>query len=214
MSVDPSGAELVARLRDGDESAFADLVRRHHRSLVRFARSCVQSDAIAEEVAQETWIAVIRGLDGFEGRSSLRTWIFRILLNTARARGVAESRTLPFSSLGPDDVEPRPSVDPGRFRPTGDPFAGYWTSPPVPWWAAPEAQAMANETRDVVAAAICGLPVAQAQVVALRDIEGWSADEVCETLGLTEGNQRVLLHRGRSRLRAVLEAHFGEVLSA
>ena len=209
-----SDDELVPRLRDGDESAFAALVRRHHRSLARFARSFVPSEAVAEEVAQETWLAVIRGLDGFEGRSSLRTWIFRILLNTARSRGVSEQRSLPFSSLGPDDLEPCAAVDSSRFRPKDDAFAGYWINAPVQWWAAPEARALAGETRDLVAMALRDLPVAQAQVVTLRDIEGWSAREVCEVLGLSEGNQRVLLHRGRSRLRAVLEAHFEEAVTA
>ncbi len=213
-AADVSDEELISQLRGGDEVAFAGLVRRYHRSLARFARSFVPSDAVAEEVVQETWIAVIRGLEGFEGRSSLRTWIFRILINTARSRGVSELRSRPFSSLGADGSESGPTVDPGRFRPRDDAFAGYWISQPLQWWTAPEPQALANETRQVVGEALRDLPVAQAQVVILRDIEGCSAAEACKILGLSEGNQRVLLHRGRSKLRAVLEAHFGEGVPA
>lgn len=207
-------AELVARLRAGDEVAFMELVKRYHGSLARLARSFVPSEAVAEEVAQEAWIAVVRGLDRFEGRSSLRTWIFRILVNTARARGASERRSLPFSSLAADGSELSETVDPGRFRQAGDPFVGYWATPPQQWWTAPEPQALAAETRRVVAAELGRLPAVQAQVVTLRDIEGWSAGEVCATLGLSEGNQRVLLHRGRARLRAALETHFAEAVGA
>jgi RNA polymerase sigma-70 factor (ECF subfamily) len=206
----PRDDDLLARLRSGDERAFAELVRQHHDSLIRLARPVVSSQAVAEEVAQETWFAVIRGLPGFRGGSSLRTWIVRILLRTAQNRAARERRSLPFSALSGADSDEGPTVDPARFRPPGDPWAGFWSSPPQAWWTAPEPQAMAAETGRVVAEALQDLPPAQAQVVRLRDVEGWSGAEVCAALGLTEANQRVLLHRGRAKLRAALEDHFAE----
>jgi RNA polymerase sigma-70 factor (ECF subfamily) len=205
-----SESELVAALRAGDEAAFAGLVRRHHRSLVRLAMSFVRSEAIAEEVTQETWLAVMRGLDGFEGRSSLKTWIFHILCNQARSRGIKEQRSVPFSALEADEAQ-GPTVDRGRFRGDGDTFAGYWTTVPFAWWGLPEERVSQAETRQVVERTLAGLPARQRQVVSLRDVEGWSADEVCAALGVSEANQRVLLHRGRAQIRAVVEAHFAEL---
>ena len=207
---DVSESELVAALRAGDEAAFVTLVRRHHRCLVRLAMSFVRSEAIAEEVTQETWLAVVRGLDGFEGRSSLKTWIFHILCNQARSRGVKERRSIPFSALEAEEGQ-GPTVDPGRFRGDGDTFAGYWTTVPFAWWGLPEERASQTETRQVVERTLAALPIRQRQVVTLRDVEGWAPGEVCAALGISEANQRVLLHRGRAQLRAVVEAHFAQL---
>ena len=202
-------AELVDALRKGDEDAFRRLVDEHGPALLRVAMGYVGSRAVAEEVLQETWIGVLRGIDRFEGRSSLRTWIFRILTNTARTRAARESRAVPFSSLGGDGGSTdRPVVEPDRFLPPDDPSApGHWASAPKRW-KTPEEGLLAGEVRDVILAAIAGLPPAQRVVVSLRDIEGWPAAEVCETLELSEGNQRVLLHRGRSKVRGELERYF------
>lgn len=197
-------AGLVKALQAGDEAAFRELVKRYHPPLVRLARASVASQAVAEEVTQDTWLAVIRGIGRFEGRSSLRTWIFRILMNQARARGAREKRTVPMSSWGADDDGP--AVDPDRFVPGGQRWAGHWCDPPVPWSDLPAERLVGEETMAMVAAAIDDLPERQREVITLRDVEGWTALEVCDVLGLSEGNQRVLLHRARSRVRAVLEA--------
>lgn len=202
--------ELVARLRAGDEAAFRDLVTRHHRAMHRVARPLVPSPAIADEVVQETWLAIIEGLDRFEGRSSLKSWMFTILLNRARTRGVREQRTTPFSAFGPDEDDGSPTVDPQRFVPPGQPVAGYWTMTPSRFFELPEERILAAETRRVVGAAIERLPARQQLVITLRDIEGWDAEEVCESLGLSAANQRVLLHRARAAVRAQLEEYFAE----
>lgn len=193
--------DLVSRLKGRDEEAFRELVRRHHGVLVRLARTFVQSMATAEEVAQETWLAVLEGLDGFEGRSSLRTWIFSILANRARTRAVRDHRTVLFSEIG--EGEPgEPAVDPARFRPSGS-----WNEPPQPWdLASPEGRVASAQLVEHVRNAIEKLPEAQRAVVLLRDVEGCGAEEACNILGLSETNQRVLLHRGRSRVRKGLEA--------
>lgn len=201
-------ADLLSALRRGDETAFETLVRSHHTSMTRLAGTFVTSSAEAEEVVQETWMAVIQGLGSFEERSSLKTWIFGILVNKARSRAVRERRSVPFSSLSEDADEFGATVDPSRFRGPDDPFAGYWTTVPYAWWSHPEQRAGDAETRTVIEQALVTLPERQRQVVVLHDVEGWSVAEVCRTLGLTEGNQRVLLHRGRGRLRAALEDHF------
>jgi RNA polymerase sigma-70 factor (ECF subfamily) len=157
---------------------------------------------VAEEVAQETWVGVLNGLDRFEGRSSLKTWIFRILVNRAKTRGERESRSVPFSSLESGDGEP--SVDPDRFI-----EAGAWASPPRAWEGEPEDRLLAGEARAVIDRAIEQLPTAQRQVITLRDIEGLDADEVVAVLDITDGNQRVLLHRARSKVRQALEDYLG-----
>lgn len=198
---------LVAALRAGDEAAFRGLVRRHHAGLVRLARSSVSTDAVAEEVAQETWLAVIQGIDRFEGRSSVKSWLFAILVNRARSRGVREHRSVPMSSLG--DGGDEPAVDRGRFAADEHRWGGHWCDPPVRWRDGPVEQLMAKETIGAAARAIAELPERQRQVVGLRDVEGWSSAEVCALLHLSEENQRVLLHRGRSRVRAALELHLG-----
>ncbi len=195
---------MVVALQAGDEAAFRQLVKRYHPAMVRLARASVASQAVAEEVTQDTWLAVIRGVGRFEGRSSLRTWIFRILVNQARARGTREKRTVPMSSFATEDDGP-PAVDPDRFVPEGQRWAGHWCDPPVPWTDLPAERVVGGETIAIVAEAIDGLPERQREVMTLRDVEGWTALEVCDLLGLTEGNQRVLLHRARSRVRAVLE---------
>jgi len=211
VDAETAESDLLARLRAGDERAFSALVNRDHSSMVRLARTFVASQAVAEEVAQETWLAVIRGLPGFEGRSTLRTWTMSILVRTARNRAARERRSLPFSALAyahDDDIDGGPTVNPSRFRPVGEPYAGFWAAPPHRWWSDPEPRALAAETGHIVQAALDALPPVQAQVVQLRDVEGWSAAEVCDALELTQANQRVLLHRGRAKLRAALEEHF------
>ena len=208
----PTDEDLVTRLRAGDETAFRSLVRQHHRGMTRVARSFVSTAAIADEVVQDTWLAVIRGIDKFEGRSSLKTWIFRILINQAKTRGVREQRTTPFSSVTAEE-DAGPTVDPGRFVEPGHEFAGYWSVPPSRFFELPEERLLAAETRALVARAISELPARQQQVIRLRDVEGWEAAEVCEGLGISEGNQRVLLHRARAHVRSQMEAHFSEVVA-
>jgi RNA polymerase sigma-70 factor, ECF subfamily len=160
---------------------------------------------------QETWIAVMRGIDGFEGRSSLKTWIFRILTNVAMRSGARERRSVPFSALADAENTGEPSVDPDRFLPAHDGrFPGHWAIMPAPW-PTPEEGLLAGETREVIAAAIAELPVAQQTVIALRDVEGWSSEEVVEALEISPGNQRILLHRARSRVRNAIESYYGAV---
>jgi RNA polymerase sigma-70 factor (ECF subfamily) len=196
-------AALVARLRKGDESAFRALIEMYHAMLVRVARMYVSTQAVAEDVAQETWLAVLEGINRFEGRSSLKTWIFRILTNRAKTRGIREGRSLPFSSLEPDD----PAVEPARFHGADHAWPGHWASAPSGF---PEQRLLAGETREVIEDAIADLPPTQRAVITLRDLEGWSAEEVCNALTLSETNQRVLLHRARSAVRAALEQYFEE----
>jgi RNA polymerase sigma-70 factor (ECF subfamily) len=198
----PEGqAELVAALRAGDEAAFASLVGAYGPGMLRVARMYVSTRALAEEVVQETWLAVLQGIDRFEGRSSLKTWIFRILANRAKTRGEREGRTLPFSSLGPDDAG-EPAVDPDRFA-----ADGHWSSPPSSWAALPADRLEAKETLEVIRAAIAALPEQQQAVISLRDVEGWSSEEIRNVLGLSESNERVILHRARSKVRRALEAY-------
>jgi RNA polymerase sigma-70 factor (ECF subfamily) len=196
---------LVATLRRGDERAFGELVRAHHAALVRLARVSVSSDAVAEEVAQETWLAVIEGIDRFEGRSSLKTWIFTILVNKARTRGVRDKRVVPLSSLGGQVGDA--AVDPDRFVRDGQRWGGHWSQPPAPWTQGPAERLIARETMDVTARAIAQLPPRQRTVITLRDLDGWTPAETCALLDLSEANQRVLLHRARSQVRSALEEH-------
>ena len=202
-------AHLLEALRRRDERAFTWLVQRHHTALLRYAGVFVRDRAVAEEVVQETWLGVITGIGSFEGRSSLTTWIFTILANRARTRGERESRSAPFSALVAREIEADdPAVDPGRFRAPGTPWAGYWMVAPQPW-NAPEARMLAVETRAVVERAIAGLPPVQREVITLRDVVGMDAAEVCGMMGLSDGNQRVLLHRARSRVRRALDDYLG-----
>ncbi|HSD76907.1 MAG TPA: RNA polymerase sigma factor [Solirubrobacteraceae bacterium] len=196
---------LLAALRRGDEAAFVALVERYSPLMLRVALTHVRSRAVAEEVVQESWMGVLSGLGRFEGRSSLKTWIFRILTNRAKTRGERESRCTPFSALGGDDGDDGPAVDPDRFLPASHPqWPGHWASPPADWRTVPDERLLAGETLEHLARAIDDLPARQQQVLVLRDVEGWDSDEVCAALGLTEGNQRVLLHRARARVRRSL----------
>jgi RNA polymerase sigma-70 factor (ECF subfamily) len=206
--VEAADAQLLDALRAGDEGAFEALVREYHPSLVRVARIYVSSLASAEEVAQETWLGVLNGLDRFEGRSSLRTWIFRILTNIAKTRAQREGRTLPFSALQDPGRVPEAAVDADRFLDPEHPrWPGHWAIKPEAW---PEEALVAAETSGRIAEAIEGLPAPQRAVITLRDVEGWDGAEVCNALGLTETNQRVLLHRARSKVRAALESYLQE----
>jgi RNA polymerase sigma-70 factor, ECF subfamily len=203
--------DRVARLRRGDETAFRELIDTLSPALLRAAMAYVPSRAVAEEVVQETWMAVVRGIDGFEGRSSLKTWIFRILTNLAMKGGGRERRSVPFSSLAGTGEPGGPSVDPDRFLPPEhERFPGHWRLAPTRW-PTPEEGLLAGETRAVVVRAIEALPQAQRIVITLRDIGGWESDEVCQALDISVGNQRVLLHRARTAVRAAIEAHLGAV---
>jgi RNA polymerase sigma-70 factor (ECF subfamily) len=199
-------AELLARLRDGDEAAFLELVQRYGPVMHRLAMTYVRSPAVAEEVVQDAWVGVLGSLGRFEGRSSLRTWLLRILANRARTRGAREARCLPFSALT-HDGEDAPAVDPDRFQGPDGRFPGGWAAFPTPWESVPEERLLARETLAQVDAAIRRLPARQQEVIVLRDVEGWSADEVCDALELSPANQRVLLHRARSRVRESLECY-------
>ena len=200
---------LLAGLRRGDENAFRTLVDEQGPFLLRLALMHVPSRAVAEEVVADTWLAVLNGIDRFEGRSSLRTWLASIVLNKARTRGRRERRVLPFSFLRRWREEGRdePAVDPDRFQSARSQAPGQWARPPVEW-ESPEERLSSDESRKVLLEAIAELPRRQREVITLRDISGWSAAETRNALGLTETNQRVLLHRARSKVRAALERHF------
>ena len=200
---------LLARLRAGDEAAFGALVDEYYATMLAVARTYVKTRAVAEEVVQEAWVGVLRGLDRFEGRSSLKTWIVSIVSNIARSHGVREARSAPFSSLTPADTEP--PVDPERFRGADDPYPGHWRASPADWGALPEERLLGRETVGVAMRAIEGLPETQRTVIMLRDVRGWDADEVCAALEVSDGNQRVLLHRARSSVRGELERYFDAV---
>jgi len=201
----PPGQEaVVAALRRGEEEAFAALVDEYGPSMLRVARMYVSTRAVAEEVVQEAWIGVISGIGRFEGRSSLKTWIFRIVANLAKTRGEREGRAIPLSSVVAG--EGGRTVDADRFL-TGGRWAGHWTSAPNRWSELPEERLVAGETLAVVQDAIAALPEPQRTVVTLRDLDGWGSDEVRNVLELSETNQRVLLHRGRAKVRRALEAH-------
>jgi len=200
---------LVQALRNREEPAFVELVNQYHARMLRLATVFVSSRALAEEVVQETWLGVLQGIDSFEGRSSLKTWIYSILVNRAKTRAEREGRNVPFSAAGDPAHEPaEPAVDPERFLYAEHPeWPGHWLSPPVSWGPSPEKLLLVEETRRHIQAAIKALPPNQREVITLRDIEQWSAPEVCNLLGISETNQRVLLHRARSRVRGALEQY-------
>ncbi|KFA92144.1 RNA polymerase sigma factor [Archangium violaceum] len=199
-----SDQELVQRLLRRDEAAFVRLVDTYHFRLLRLALPLVGSRSVAEETVQDTWLAILDGLAGFEGRCSLKTWMFHILLNRARSRAAKEGRSLPFSALGP--AEEGPVEEPERFT-----AAGMWAVPPSPWGVeSPEALVLRGEAMECIEEVLAQLPANQRAVVTLRDVEGLAAEEVRELLQLSESNQRVLLHRGRAKLRRALEERFGE----
>ena len=197
---------LVKALVARDADAFAYLLERYNSTLVRLAQQYVPSRAVAEEVVQETWLAVIDGIDRFEQRSSLKTWLFRILVNVARSHGVKENRSIPFAATAV--LEEEPAVDPRRFR-RGLRARGAWKRPPHPW-SEPEQRAVDAETLETIQSAIDRLPPDQREVITMRDLVGWSAAEVCDALEVSDSNQRVLLHRARSKVRASLEKLYSE----
>jgi RNA polymerase sigma-70 factor (ECF subfamily) len=200
----PQEMELVMRLRQGDEQAFASLVDRYHSSLVRLALAHVSDRSVAEEVVQESWIGVLEGLDRFEGRSSLKTWIFRIVTNKAKTRGVRESRHTTFADLHGEAESDEPTVDPGLFRTSGH-WAGYWAEYPRPWDdQTPEKCLLTKEGSAYLEQAIQALPPKLKHIIILRDVEGLGSKEVCVMLGVSEANQRVLLHRARAKVRQAL----------
>jgi RNA polymerase sigma-70 factor (ECF subfamily) len=206
--VSTADLELIQRLRGGDEVAFAELIDRHQSAMLRLAMNYVSTPTEAEEVVQETWLAVIEGLDRFEGRSSLKTWIFRILMNRAISRSHRERRNVPFSAVFKAEEEPEPAVDPSRFQGSKDGFPGGWVRFPNPWTSIPEERLLSNETMGVLEEVILDLPPAQREVLVMRDIDGMTSAETCNVLGVTETNQRVLLHRARNRARRALERYF------
>ncbi len=189
-----SDFELLVRLRTGDEQAFVALVNRYNGSLLRLARSYVPTEAVAEEAVQDTWMGVVRGVERFEGRSSFKTWLFRILVNRARSAGGREPRHLPLT-------DQEPAVDPARFA-----AAGTWAEPLGAWETDADDRLVAATWSRTLGDALGHLPPRQREIVVLRDVEGLTSQDVCDVLGITEGNQRVLLHRGRSRLRSTLES--------
>ena len=197
---------LVRALRSGDEVAYGELVDRYHGPMLRLARYHVRDRAVAEEVVQETWLGVIRGIDRFEGRSSLRTWIYRILTNTAKKRAVREQRTVPFSALGAVSENDEGAIDSERFELDGTLWTGRWVAS-SPWQSVPEERLLESEAQAVIDQAISMLPDIQRQVITLRDVEGWSPEEVCDLLGLSDGNHRVLLHRARTKVRAEFDSY-------
>lgn len=201
---------LLEKLRNGDEAVFVSLIGRYHTPMLRLAMISLPDRSLAEEVVQETWLAVLQGLKKFEGRSSLKTWIFRILLNIVKTRVQREGRSIPFSSLSTfaDESSDEPEVDPDWFLPSGSPMVpgrGLWVSLPHNWSDVPEERLLSQETRACVQAAINTLAPQQRQVIVLRDIAAWTAQEVCDFLSISEGNQRVLLHRARSHVRRAME---------
>jgi len=204
-------ADVVDALRRGDEAAFRQVVLRYHPALVRTAKSFVRSQSVAEEVAQDTWLAVVRGLASFEGRSSFKTWLFRILINQARTRGQREARTTASGSFLEEDEA---SVSASRFNDMDHRWPRHWRALPTDWGQLPEDKLASDETRTVIDGAIESLPTNQRQVITLRDMEGFDSREVSTALDLSEGNQRVLLHRARSKVRAALELHLEGVASA
>jgi RNA polymerase sigma-70 factor (ECF subfamily) len=204
--VRPDEGAGLAALRAGDEAAFLRLVRRHHASMLRVAAAYVRSRAVAEEVAQDAWLGVLRGLDSFEGRGSLRAWIFGIVANRAKSRAARELRTVPLSALDGRGDDGGPAVSPDRFRGEDDEWAGHWAAPPEPW---PDDRVQSGELLALVRAGLERLPPAQRAVMSMRDVAGMESAEVCEALGISEANQRVLLHRARSRVRAFAEERLG-----
>lgn len=199
---------LIASLRSGDEAAFMALVDELGPSMLRLAGQFTPSRAVAEEVVQETWVAVLQGLDRFEGRSSLKTWIFRILVNRAKTRGTRERRTVPFAALATEETQGDfEAVPPEHFRPADDRWPHHWATPVARWETLPESATESRETLALIREAIDALPDAQRTVILLRDVEGWDGPQVSNALEISETNQRVLLHRARSKVRAALAEH-------
>jgi len=203
--VTASEAQIVAALRAGDERTFRKLFQRSYPMMKRVARGYVASDAVAEEIVQDTWMAIVTGIERFEGRSALGTWMFSILTNQAKTHCARERRALPFASVAPADAAD-PAVASDRFQTDDEAWPGHWATPPRPWQK-PERRLLSLEARDQLKEALSQLPERQRLVVVLRDVEGLPTEEVCDLLEISQENQRVLLHRGRSRLRAFLEEY-------
>ncbi len=204
----PADLAIVERLRAGDEPTFMMLVDQHQSAMLRIARMYVSSRAVAEEVVQDAWLGILKGLDRFEGRSSLRTWMYRIVANVAKTRAQREGRSVPFSALAGDGDEP--AVDPSWFQDAAERHPGGWRTFPEDWRGMPEDRLLAHETLERIRRAVDMLPPMQAEVLRLRDVLGWTSDEVRNALNLSETNQRVLLHRARSRVRRELDAYLRE----
>ena len=205
-----SETALLAALRGGDENAFCALVDEYGAVMHRVALTFVRSSAVADDVVQEAWVGALRGLDQFEGRSTLKTWLLKIVANIARTHAVREARTVPFSSLElaqEAGSAHEPALPTDRFQGPGEQHPRRWVSFPTAWSTDPESAVLSAETRNLIAKTIAGLPDGQRIVITLRDVEGWESAEVCSVLELSETNQRVLLHRARSKVRAVLEQH-------
>ena len=202
---------LLDRLRSGEEAAFLELMQRYHTSLLGTARFYVRKRDVAEEVVQDTWMSVLRGIHRFEARSSLKTWIFRILVNCAIKRRKREEKLVPFSSLVETETEAGElAISPDRFHPAGDLSQGHWASPPASWGENPEERLLAQESMEQLRNATEELPPAQKTVLTLRDVSGWTSQEVCTLLEISAANQRVLLHRARSKIRNALETYLGK----
>jgi RNA polymerase sigma-70 factor (ECF subfamily) len=202
---------LIERLRNGNEEAFASLIERYHTPMLRLAMLYVAERAVAEEVVQEAWMGVLEGLNRFEGRASLKTWIFRILTNCAKTCSLHERRYVPFSSLADRELNvDEPAVDLDRFLPADSPLPGHWASLPTNWDDIPEQRLLSQETTACLLSATEALPPSQRIVITLHDIEGWTSEEICNVLGISETNRRVLLHRARSKVRQALEQYFDE----
>jgi len=203
---------LLQMLREGNDAAFVVLIDCYHTSMLRLAQAYVPTKAVAEEVVQEAWLGVLQGLHRFEGRSSLKTWIFHILTNCAKTRALREGRSIALSSMPDYETQfHEPAVDPERFIPPDDPQGkGRWATYPQSWDHIPEARLLSQETRAYIERAIEALPPSQRAVITLRDIEGWTSEEVCRLLEISQANQRVLLHRARSKVRRALEQYLGE----
>lgn len=209
MLLSPADQSLVVRLQRGEEAAFLELVERYQDTLLRVAILYVRTQAVAEEVVQDTWLGVLSGINRFEGRSSLKTWLFRILINRAKTRGEREARMVPFSALVEAEVEgSEAAVDAMRFRGPQDEYPGHWAAPLQSWGEDAEKRLLAREAVELTQRAIDALPEGQRAVITLRDVKECTAEEVCEMLGISETNQRVLLHRARSRVRRELEQYF------
>ncbi len=208
---DPDDAVTLARLRAGDEAAFLALVDRYASAMRKIARAYVRDDATADDVVQEAWLGVLRGLEAFAGRSSLRSWIFTIVVNRAKTKAVREARAVPFSALARDETErDDPSVAPDRFAVAGEPWPRHWRDEPASWGDQPEARLASRELRACIDAAIDALPPVQRTVVLLRDVAGQPTADVCNVLGLSETNVRVLLHRARAKIRRALDPYLTE----
>lgn len=204
---------LLQRLRDGNEEAFVVLVDRHHAAMIRFARGFVRDQAVAEEVVQDAWLGVLNGLADFAGRSSLKSWIFAIVANKAKTRAGKEARSIPFSAMAAQELSgAEPAVDPGRFLGAEAEWPGHWARPPESWGERPEERLLSRETMEQLARILEGLPAVQRTVITLRDVEGHDAKFICNVLGVTETNMRVLLHRARSRVRGQIEQYLADVV--